>query len=90
MTLIATTILTSCGGGEKNSPTEEGNWIDYRTYTFTMEDAVNAYEIALSQYNSFVTVINNEVNTVLDIVCAARADFSVHQPVVALFKKIYD
>ena len=58
--------------------------------TFTMADAVAAYEIALAQYNSFVTVINNEVNVVLDVVCAVRASFPVNQQIVALFKKYYD
>jgi hypothetical protein len=60
------------------------------TVTFTMKDAVDAYQIALSQYNSFVTVVNNEVSEVLDVVCSVRANFSVNQPVVALFKKYYD
>ena len=60
------------------------------TVTFSMQEAVETYTIALSQYNSFVTVINGEVNVVLDIVCAVRASFSVNQPIVALFKKFYD
>ncbi len=60
------------------------------TVTFSMQEAVETYTIALSQYNSFVTVINSEVNVVLDIVCAVRASFSVNQPIVALFKKFYD
>ena len=60
------------------------------TVTFTMEDAVAAYQIALSNYNSFVTVINNEVNVVLDVVCAVRATFPVNQTIVAIFKKYYD
>ncbi len=60
------------------------------TVTFSMQEAVETYTIALSQYNSFVTVINGEVNVVLDIVCAVRANFSVNQPIVALFKKFYD
>ncbi len=57
---------------------------------FTMADAVSAYQIALSQYDSFVTVMNNEVNVVLDVVCAVRASFPVNQQIVALFKKFYD
>ena len=58
--------------------------------TFTMADAVTAYEIALAQYDSFVTVMNNEVDVVLDVVCAVRASFPVNQQIVALFKKFYD
>ena len=57
---------------------------------FTMADAVLAYEIALAQYDSFVTVMNNEVDVVLDVVCAVRASFPVNQQIVALFKKFYD
>ena len=60
------------------------------TVTFTMKEAVEAYQIALSQYNSFVTVVNNEVSEVLDVVCSVRVSFPVNQPVVALFKKYYD
>lgn len=60
------------------------------TVVFNMQDAIAAYEIALAQYNSFVTVTNNEVNVVLDVVCAVRASFSINQPIVALFKKYYD
>ncbi len=57
---------------------------------FSMAEAVELYEIALAQYNSFVTVTNSEINVVLDIVCAVRATFPVNQPIVALFKKYYD
>ncbi len=60
------------------------------TVDYTMTEAVNQYLIAISSYNSFVSVINNEVNTVLDVVCSVRADFAIHQTVVALFKKFYD
>ena len=60
------------------------------TVTFTMADAVAAYTIALSNYNSFVTVINNEVDVVLDVACAVRATFPVNQTIVAIFKKFYD
>jgi len=69
--------------------TEQAGETTY-TVTFSMQEAVETYTIALSQYNSFVTVINGEVNVVLDIVCAVRASFSVNQPIVALFKKFYD
>ena len=60
------------------------------TTTFTMADAVSAYTIALSNYNSFVTVINNEVDVVLDVACAVRATYPVNQTIVAIFKKFYD
>lgn len=57
---------------------------------FSMDEAVEVYRIALAQYSSFVTVINNEVNVVLDVVCSVRATYPVNQPIVALFKKYYD
>ncbi len=62
------------------------------TYTvdYTMEQAINQYLAILASYNSFVTVVNEEVGTALDVVCSVRASFAINQPVVALFKKIYD
>ncbi len=60
------------------------------TVEYTMTEAIAQYLIALSSYNSFVTVINNEVNTLLDVVCSVRADYAIHQTAVALFKKFYD
>ena len=58
--------------------------------TLTMEQAIEAYEIILSEYTSFVTVINAEIELTLDVVCTVRASFPVNRTMVALFKKFYD
>ena len=58
--------------------------------TLTMEEAIKAYEIILSEYTSFVTVINAEIELTLDVVCTVRASFPINRTMVALFKKFYD
>ncbi len=69
--------------------TEIANEKEY-TVEFTMAQAVETYQIILSQYTSFVTVINADVDVVLDVVCTVRASFPVNRTMVALFKKFYD
>ena len=44
----------------------------------------------LSQYTTFVSEINADVEVVLDVVCTVRASFAVNHTMVALFKKFYD
>ena len=67
-------------------------FIEEKEYTveFSMAQAVETYQIILSQYTSFVTVINADVEVVLDVVCTVRASFAVNHTMVALFKKFYD
>ncbi len=57
---------------------------------FTTEQAIETYQIILSQYTTFVTVINAEVDVVLDVVCTVRAGYPTSRTIVALFKKFYD
>ena len=56
----------------------------------TTEEAIETYQITLSQYTSFVTVTNAESDVVLDVVCTVRAAYPTTRTMVALFKKFYD
>ena len=60
------------------------------TVEFTMAEAVETYQTLLSQYTTFVSEINADVEVVLDVVCTVRASFAVNHTMVALFKKFYD